>query len=370
VQIVEPVQQANDQGRPSGNGNLTQRLLERSTPVLSQYSGQVPSSIQAQPVASTSNQARPSTSTVNGGQQRRESNSSGTASRNTADSGRDGRSLIDRTKRYQDNLAQAWMIPPPAGRTANTTISEGMNVGSNSGVQLPAKNNADIVQHTQNVVNASVAFEGSELAQRVRNAISSVQTSLPQTSSASLVTVRENASRDLENWTRQRRAAERASREEAAPSHTTSRDAGPSHVTQGNPPRTATMTMRPITQTVPSPPIPTARIEVISSPETQPAHVQPQERRTQQRIPSVVSWADVAQNLELPKIPKGNNSVLTPLLRPTMEHRIVYTQYRIVELMRRFPRPHSEDRFLEMLGAYQFPTVCLSKQHTDTYAFL
>jgi hypothetical protein len=370
VQIVEPVQQANDQGRPSGNGNLTQRLLERSTPVLSQYSGQVPSSIQAQPVASTSNQARPSTSTVNGGQQRRESNSSGTASRNTADSGRDGRSLIDRTKRYQDNLAQAWMIPPPAGRTANTTISGGMNVGSNSGVQLPAKNNADIVQHTQNVVNASVAFEGSELAQRVRNAISSVQTSLPQTSSASLVTVRENASRDLENWTRQRRAAERASREEAAPSHTTSRDAGPSHVTQGNPPRTATMTMRPITQTVPSPPIPTARIEVISSPETQPAHVQPQERRTQQRIPSVVSWADVAQNLELPKIPEGNNSVLTPLLRPTMEHRIVYTQYRIVELMRRFPRPHSEDRFLEMLGAYQFPTVCLSKQHTDTYAFL
>lgn len=365
VQIVEPVQQANGQGRPSGNGNLTQRLLERSTPVLSQYSGQVPSSIQAQPVASTSNQARPSTSTGNGGQQRRESNSSGTASRNTADSGRDGRSLIDRTRRYQDNLAQAWMIPQPAGRTANTTTSGGVNVASNSGVQLPALNNADIVQHTQNAVNANVASEGSELAQRVRNAISSVQSSLPQTSSASLVTVRENASRDLENWTRQRRAAERASREEAAPSHTIYRDASPSHVTQGNPPRTGTMTMRPITQTVPSPPVPTARIEVISSPESQPAHVQPQERRTQQRIPSVVSWADVAQNLELPKIPEGNNSVLTPLLRPTMEHRIVYTQYRIVELMRRFPRPHSEDRFLEMLGEWARKTNFILPRTAD-----
>ena len=138
---------------------------------------------------------------------------------------------------------------------------------------------------------------------------------------------------EIEEFRRNRRAADRTTREDQLPSRRYVPTAGlASQGNQGIRPMAAT--------TIGSTTIPSARIEPLDN----TAALQQQKR-------PLVKWEDVAENLELPLITPGTN-VIAPLSNPTVQSRIIYVQYRIAELRHRNPRLPAETRFLEMLSGF------------------
>ena len=138
---------------------------------------------------------------------------------------------------------------------------------------------------------------------------------------------------EIEEFRRNRRAAERTTREDHLPSRRYVPTAG--LAPQGN------QGIRPMAATtIGSTTIPSARIEPLDN----TAALQQQKR-------PLVKWEDVAENLELPLITPGTN-VIAPLSNPTVQSRIIYVQYRIAELRHRNPRLPAETRFLEMLSGF------------------
>lgn len=293
----------------------------------------------------------------------------------------------------------------PAPLEIDHNLRTGTSTAINGNVSGHRVDNRELIHHTRSTIDQSNTVPQADLranpyhadlAQRARNAVDSLRQSIPA--------IHPQVVQQLERFTTDRRGIDRANREELVLRHRTQ---GVQHQNAfvGAPANASTSRPTAVQSTSPPPAIPSARIEVIEStqqvgraqpqisraqqqssgatvmngrPRDQTAQIQQQNGRVnrgtgvtgtggrpreetiqqntrpqqQQAKKTFVEWKDVAENLELPPIHPGTG-IVEPLKNPSVEARIVYTQYRIAELQNRTVRAPMETQFLVAIREYR-----------------